>query len=129
MAKTVHDDVLDAALNETADNGDEIFLCSAQPTTYTEASATYALADHALVVGDGNGDYIVADGDAGGRKLTVAAQAGITVDATGTALFVAICASAAGGTLLAVTTCTSQAVTAGNTVTINSFKLTLGDPT
>jgi len=128
MGKSAHNDVLDAALDWIADAGDKIFLCSAEPTTYTEASATYALADHAMTEGDGNGDYTIADGDAGGRKLTVAQQASIEVDATGTATHVAICDSVA-EKVLEVTTCTSQAVTNGNFVTINSHKYTLGDPT
>lgn len=128
MSKTLHDNVYDAALNYIADNGNKIYLCSAQPTTFTEASSTYALADDNLTVGDGNGDYTIANGDSGGRKLTVTQQTGVTVDASGTGTYIAICKSST-SLLLAVTSCTSQAVTAGNTVTLNSFKITLGDPT
>jgi len=126
MAKSIADAVLDAALNHVADNGSVMHVCSQEPTNYTQASSTYNLADQALITGDGNGSYTVADGDSGGRKLTVAQQAGVNVDTTGTATHVAICS---GSVLLLVTTCTSQAITAGNTVTIPSFDETIGDPT
>jgi hypothetical protein len=74
MAKTVHDDVLDAALDKIA-TANVMTLCSAQPTTRTEAITTYMLADVTMTVGDGNGDYTIANGDASGRKLTMTAQA------------------------------------------------------
>lgn len=45
MAKIVHDDVLDGALNIIKNNCTRMVACSAQPTTYTEGNATYALAD------------------------------------------------------------------------------------
>ena len=126
MAKFTADAVIDAALNHVADNGSVMHVCSQEPTNYTQASSTYNLADQALTTGDGNGSYTVSDGDSGGRKLTVAQQAGVNVDSTGTATHVAICS---GSVLLLVTTCTSQAITSGNTVTIPSFFETIGDPT
>tara|TARA_Y100000593_G_C4294458_1_gene329894 strand:- start:1375 stop:1755 length:381 start_codon:yes stop_codon:yes gene_type:complete len=126
MAKSIANAVLDAALNHVADNGSVMHVCSQEPTDYTQASSTYKLADVALSVGDGNGDYTVADGDSGGRKLTVAEQSSVTVDTTGTATHIAICS---GSALLLVTTCTSQAITSGNTITIPSFNETIGDPT
>ena len=128
MAKTLTDAVFDATLDAIADAGDRLFVCSAQPTNYTEASSTYALADHVMTEGDGGGDYTIANGDASGRKLTVAQQTAITVDASGTATYVAICDSV-GAVLLAVSTCTSQAVTAGNTLTVEAFDIELADPT
>ena len=126
MAKSIANAVLDAALNHVADNGSVMHVCSQEPTDYTQASSTYNLADVALTVGDGNGDYTIADGDSGGRKLTIAEQSSVTVDTTGTATHIAICS---GSALLLVTTCTSQAITSGNTVTIPSFTETIADPT
>jgi len=128
MAKSTHNDILDAALNYVADNGDRIFICSAEPTDYTEASSTYALAVNIMTEGDGNGDYTIADGDASGRKLTVSEQATITVDTTGTATHIAIGDSVA-SKLLLVTTCTSQLITIGNTATIPAFDEEIADPT
>ena len=63
MAKTVHDDVLDAALDYLADNGMRLCVCSQEPTSYTEAINTYELADVDLTVGDGNGDFTISNGD------------------------------------------------------------------
>lgn len=124
MAKSVHNDVLDAALDEIA-TCTRLDVCSTQPTNLTEATSTYSLADVTLTAGDGNGDYTIADGDASGRKLTVAEQADITVDADGTAQHIAL---SDGASLLYVTTCTSQALTTGNTVTVPAFDIEIADP-
>jgi len=129
MGKSVHDDVLDAALNEIADNGDIMFLCSAQPTTYAQASATYKLGEHAMTEGDGNGDYTIANGDAGGRKLTVTAQADVSASADGTVNHVAICDSVAEKVLLVVTLSASKTVSNGDTVSVSAIVYTTGDPT
>ena len=121
MAKWVADSVLDAALDAIA-AATIMTACSAQPTTRTEAVTTYALADVTM----DSGDYSKANGDSSGRKLTVAQQAGVTVDSSGTATHVALCD---GSNLLYVTTCISQALTAANTVTFNSWKIEIADPT
>lgn len=124
MSKFANDSVMDAALAKIA-TGVILTVCSAQPTTYAEATATYKLADVALTAGDGNGDFTIANGDTSGRKVTVAQQTDIPVDSSGTATHVAICD---GSTLLLVTTCTSQALTAGNTVTVPAFDDEIADP-
>lgn len=121
MAKSVHNDVLDGALNIIKNNVTTMVLCSQEPTTRTEAIATYALADVAI---DTN-DVAIADGDTNGRKATVAAQNGVTVDASGTGTHVAL---VDGTRLLYVTTCTSQAVTAGNTVNFPAWDIEIADP-
>ena len=120
MAKFATDAVLDGLLDKVA-TGTILTVCSAQPTTRTEAVTTYKLAD---VVVD-SGDFSKADGDVSGRKLTVAQQADVPVDSNGTATHVAICD---GTTLLYVTTCTSQVLTSGNTVTVPAWKIEISDP-
>lgn len=124
MAKFVHDEVMDAALAEIAE-GNILTVCSSQPTTRTEAITTFKLADIALTPGDGNGDFTIANGDTNGRKLTIATQVDIPVDSSGTATHVAICD---GTRLLLVTTCTSQALVAANTVTTPAFDNEIADP-
>ena len=124
MAKAVADAVLDAALDKIA-TGTIMTVCNAQPTNRTEAVTTFALADVVLTAGDGNGDFTVGNGDSSGRKVAMAQQATITVDTSGTATHVAICD---GTDLLYVTTCTSQAVTSGNTVTIPTWDVEIADP-
>lgn len=105
MGKSIHDSALDALLDYIADNGNLMTICSQEPTTRTEAVTTYALADVALTVGDGNGDYTKANGDTSGRKLTIGAQSGITVDATGNGDHIAV---VSGTELLAVTPFTAR---------------------
>lgn len=124
MAKAAPDAMLDASLDYVAAS-DRLFVCSTQPTNYTEASSTYALAD---VVID-SGDFSKANGDTSGRKLTVAAQNGLLIDASGTALHIAL-ASAGDTTLRYVTTCTSQALTANgsNTVNVPAWDIEIADP-
>jgi len=122
MAKSVHDSVLDGAF-DILDQANIMTVCSAEPTTRTEAVTTFALADIAMTI---NTDYTKANGDTSGRKCTVAAKSGVTVDATGTATHVALCD---GTNLLYVTTCTSQALTAANTVNFPAWKIEIADPT
>lgn len=119
MAKFIADSVLDTALDKVA-TGTILTVCSAQPTTRTEAVTTYKLAD---VVVD-SGDYTKANGDTSGRKVTVAAQADIAIDSSGTATHIAICDAS---NVLLVTTCTSQALTSGGTVTVPAFDYEIAD--
>lgn len=115
MAKFLRDQILDAALSNFA-TGTILTVCNAQPTTRTEAVTTYALAD---VVIDGT-DFTISAGDVSGRKSRVGQQASVPIDTSGTATHVAICDAT---NVLAVTTCTSQALTAGGTVTVPAFDL------
>ena len=120
MAKFATDAVLDALLDKVA-TGTILTVCSAQPTTRTEAVTTYKLAD---VVVD-SGDFSKADGDTSGRKVTVAQQTDVPVDSNGTATHVAICD---GSNLLYVTTVTSQVLTLGNSISIPAWTITVADP-
>ena len=124
MAKAIPDAILDKTLDEIATATKQV-LCSAQPTTYTEANATYALAD---IVIDG-ADFTKANGDTSGRKVTIAAQSGVLIDTSGTGTHIALIRTA-DSTLIYVTTCTSQAVTANgsNTVNMPAWDIELADP-
>ena len=106
---------------------DKLFVCDTVPTDYTEASATYALADVTLTAGDGNGDFTIGAGDVSGRKLTLAQQADIEIDGDGDATHIAVCKSG-DTTLRYVTSCTSQALTTGGTVTVPTFDFEITDP-
>ena len=122
MAKSVNNDVLDGAF-DVLDQANLMTACNAEPTTRTEAVTTYALADVAMVP---DTDYTKADGDVSGRKVTVAAKSSVLVDTTGTATHVAL---VDGTRLLYVTTCTSQALTAGNNVNFPAWDVEILDPT
>jgi len=125
MAKATPDAVLDKTLDEIA-TATRMIACSAQPTTYTEANATYALADVTVA----GGDFTKANGDTSGRKVTVAAKSGVLIDTSGTGNHVAL-VRVSDSTLIYVTTCTSQAVTANgsNTVNFPAWDVEIADPT
>ena len=110
MAKIIPDTALDLQLDIIA-AADRLFICSAQPATYAEASATYDLATHILT----SGDFSKADGDVSGRKLILAAQDGITVDHNGTATHYVL-GKSGDTTIKLVGTVTSQVLTQGNLV-------------
>lgn len=128
MSKYSNDAGLDAALAWFADC-DLLIVCSTQPTTYTEATSTYALANVAVTPGDGNGDFTISNGDTSGRKVRVAAQTGILIDTSGTAAHIALCKSG-DTTLRYVTTTTSQALTANGSNTVNTpvWDIEIADP-
>jgi len=123
MAKTISDLVLDGALDITA-TGTIMHICSSEPANRA-AAVSASLADVVLTAGDGNGDYVIANGDTSGRKITISQQASMPIDATGTATHVTISDAS---NLLLVTTCTSQALTSGGTVTVPAFDQEIADP-
>ena len=125
MAKIVHDDVLDGALNIIKNNCTRMVACSAQPTTYTEGNATYALADVAMA----STDFTNANGGTSGRKTTVAAKSSVLIDTSGSATHVALL-DVTNSKLLYVTTCTTQALTANGTNTVNfpAWDIEIADP-
>lgn len=124
MAKFYADDVLDAALGELA-TSTRLVVTSAQPANFAGIAAV-ALADVALTASLGGGDWgAAANGDVSGRKSQLGAQSSITVDSSGTATHVCY---DDGTTLQGGTTCTSQALTAGNTVTVPAHDHEFLDP-
>ena len=125
MAKIVHDDVLDGALNILNNNVTRQVACSAQPTTFTEANATYALADVTLA----SGDFTNANGDTNGRKTTIAAKSSVLIDTSGSATHIALL-DVTNSKLSYVTTCTTQALTANgsNTVNFPAWDIEIADP-
>jgi uncharacterized metal-binding protein len=122
MPKVAPDAMIDAALDYVA-GATAMHACSTLDATPTLAEVTAAsLADVTMA----GGDYTKADGDTSGRKVTVAAKSGVTVDASGTANHIAL---VDGSVVRYVTTCTSQALTSGNTVNFPAWKIEIADPT
>lgn len=121
MAKFLPDAGMDAALTYYTD-ADKMTLCSAQPTTYTEGNATYALADVAPTFD------AIANGDTSGRKRRSQAKTGVDVDTNGTGNHVALLKTG-DTTLRAVTTCTGVAVDAAGTVDIGAWDIEVADVT
>lgn len=118
MAKAASATYIDGAHNVIKANAGTITytLCSAQPTTRTEAVTTFMLASTTL---DKTTEITLANGDVSGRKMTISAKTGVSVTNTGTGNHVAVCDAS---NLLFVTTVTPQAVSAGGTVDIGSWK-------
>lgn len=110
-----------------ADNGDKLFLCSQECSTYEEASDTYLLGAVDLTVGDGNGDFTIADGTSG-RKVTITAQTGIPITSSGTITHAVVADSANERVLGNKQLSSSQAVTSGQTVSTPAFALQIPDP-
>ncbi|MEQ1573104.1 MAG: hypothetical protein ABL993_02550 [Vicinamibacterales bacterium] len=124
MAKWLSDSTLELILG-LIDNGTRVVVCSGQPANFAGIAAV-ALADIAITAGAGGGDWsAIANGDVSGRKITLAAQADVDIDTSGTATHISI---DDGSTLLAVTTCTSQALTDTGTVTIPAHDYEVQDP-
>ncbi len=119
MAKYVNPAVLDGALNIVA-TATRMVALSGQPANYAAAD-TGRLAEASLA----GGDFALAVGDVSGRKVSIAAKSGLSVIAAGTADHVALLD---GTRLLYVTTCPTQALPSGGTVSIGTWSVEIGDP-
>jgi hypothetical protein len=117
--KFIDSSIYDAGLNVIKNGATELYICSSAPTTRAEAISASLADKTGLTSGSFTGPGA---GDVSGRKLTKNAETGITVDANGTATHAALCS---GTILLAVTTITSQVLTAGNTVNTPAFDVEL----
>ncbi len=122
MAKAIDDSVLDAALTKINTSTRQV-VCSGQPANFAGIAAVN-LAQKTLVAGTGNGNWTTAAGTQ--RKTTTTANSAVAITASGTATHISY---DDGTTLLAVTTCTSQALTSGGTVTIPAHKFEFASPT
>ena len=123
MAGYLHDRVFDNGLTVLDTEMDKLYICSAQPTTYTEAITTYAL-------GVKNTPTVSAPADrtGGGREVTVSAITDGSVTANGTATHYALVDQSNSRLLATGSLSASQAVTSGNTFTLTSFKIGIPDP-
>jgi hypothetical protein len=130
MPKFAENSVLDAALNAikagtrvTVTSGVHANSGSATPPTAAQIDAIKLAQSTGLTGASYTGP---ADGTTSGRKLSVNAIAGVSISASGTATHIYI---DNGTTGLYVTTCTSQALTSGNTVNIPLWTIEIADPT
>lgn len=123
MADFLHDDVFDNGLNALVNNTENLYICSAMPTTFAEASSTYKLGTKATPsIG------APADRTPNGRKVTVAAIADGTVNTGGTAAYYALCDNSASKLLAAGDLNATQVVTGGNVFTLTAFDIGIPDP-
>lgn len=112
----LNDNTLDNGLAALKAAADRIYICSAEPATYTAASSTLALGNKTLTAGNIFTGAIAA-GSPSGRQLTSIAVTDGTVTANGTATHDAIVSSGASRLETAQALSASQAVTSGNVFT------------
>jgi hypothetical protein len=115
------DYILDLALAELDTATTTLYICSQEPTTYAEASSTYAKGNKtSLSIG------APADRTPNGRKVTIASFTDGSVTATATVTHWAITKS--GTTLMATGQLSaSQAVTSGNPFSLAAFDIGIPD--
>ena len=121
-AKWTHDDVLDAFLDYIVDNTESMRVC--EDDIFTTGDADYSKCTGAAALTGAvaltSGDFTLADGDVSGRKVTIDEQADITITGTDSARHVVLLDDS-NNKVLYVNTCTSIALTTGNTVTVPSY--------
>jgi hypothetical protein len=110
--------------NNTLDNGlsalkaaaDRVYLCSQEPTTYTEATSTYALGNKNFGAG-AVFPAAIANGSPSGRQIVSAAVADGSITANGTATHDAIVTSGSSRLESSQALSASQVVSSGNVFT------------
>jgi hypothetical protein len=123
MAKKSDAVFLDGGLDRI-DDCNRLNVCAGEPTNFANLTAT-RLASVTMTPGSGAGDYLKANGDVSGRKLSVLQQADIPISTSGSADHVVL----DDGTNIYVTTCTTQALTSGGTVTVPVWDIEIAAPT
>lgn len=117
------DNIFDSGLAYLNTNGETVYLCSQEPTTYTEASSTYALGSKTSATFGSP-----TNGATDGRRVIVSAITDGSVSATDTATHWATAKDSATSELLSTgALSSSQAVTNGNTFTLDAISHTLRD--
>lgn len=130
MAKVSHDDNMDAMLNNIKTKATRLCVCSAEPTTFAEATTTYdggANKYNLAIKTIESTDFTGPADDTSGRKVTVNEAAALSVAASASATHIAL-VDFDDEDVLYVTTCTSQALTSGNTVTVPAWEISVSDP-
>lgn len=120
MARRMNDGGADAALTFWTD-ADRMDLCTAEPTTYTEARTTFSVGNVVPTFD------ALADGDTSGRKRRVQAKTGIAIGSNGTVTHLALTKSG-DTTLRYVTVTTSQGVSSGGTADTSAWDIEVADP-
>lgn len=117
----IADSVLDAACNKLITDGSRMDICSAEPTTYSEATSTLTLGNKTGLTLTGP-----SDGATDGRAATVPSFSDGTVTGTDTGTHWALTDGTsellATGELSA-----SQSLTSGNTLTLTDTPITIRD--
>lgn len=117
----INDEVFDQGLDYADTNGTRIDICSQEPTTYAEATSTYTLGNKT-----GLNTGATEAGATDGRRVIVPAITDGSVTGTATATHWAL----TNGSAVLIATgalSSSQAVTSGNTFTLDAISITIRD--
>lgn len=116
----INDEVFDQGLDYADTNGTRIDITSQEATTYAEATSTYTLGNDTVNTG------ATQDGATDGRRVVVPAISAGSVTGTGTASHWAL--TNGSNTLIATGALSaSQAVTSGNTFSLDAISITIRD--
>lgn len=126
MASSVHDKIQEEGLTYLRDNATHLTLCDGEPANLAAAQSSGAnfLGETPI----GAGDFSLAAGDVSGRKLTLAAQTGVSITITGSVDHVAIRNDTGGELLLVGAISSPKSVAAGGTTDVDSFDVESRDP-
>jgi hypothetical protein len=117
----INDEVFDQGLDYADTNGTRIDICSQEPVSYAAATSTYTLGNKT-----GLNTGATQNGASSGRRVIVPAITDGSVTGTGTATHWALTDGSA--VLIATGALTSsQAVTSGNTFTLDAISITIPD--
>jgi len=116
----INDEVFDQGLDYADTNGTRIDICTQEPTTYAEATSTYTKGNKTVNTG------ATQDGASNGRRVIVPAITDGSVTGSGTVTHWAL---TDGSSILIATGAlsASQAVTSGNTFTLDAISITIAD--
>jgi hypothetical protein len=117
----LNDRVFDNGLTVLDTEANRLDICSSEPTTYTQATATNTLGNAVGV--DYPGIGAPSAGSPNGRQVTFNAVTNGSITATGTATHYAITDTGNSRLLATGALSASQAVTNGNTFTTSSFTI------
>lgn len=119
----ISDEIFDQGLDYADTNGTRIDICSSEPTTYAQATSTVSLGNKT-----GLNTGATQNGATDGRRVIVPAITDGSVTGSGTATHWALTDGT--GVLLATGSLSaSQAVTSGNTFTLDAISITIRDAT
>lgn len=122
MTANVADRVIDNGITVLDTEATHVYICSAEPTTYTEASSTYALGTKNWGAG---GAFGAPAAGTNGRKVTSTAITDGSVTGSGTATKWAVTDNTNSRLLADGDLASSQAVTSGNTWALPAFDITI----
>jgi hypothetical protein len=116
---SLNDNTLDNGLAALKAAADKVYICSAEPATYTAATSTNALGNKNFGAGAVYPAAIAA-GSPSGRQIASAAVTDGSVTATGTAAASAVVTSGSSRLEVTNTLAATQAVTSGNIFTLTA---------